>query len=91
MSQKDSVYELNDFNVHRLFCTASVVAAKWLDDVSYSCAHYAKVGGIGSGQEMARLEAMMLDALGWRTFVVREAYEDVEVELVKIAVSFQPR
>lgn len=81
------IFELNDFNVHRLICTAVVLAAKWVDDVSYSNAHYAKVGGIQTAAEMSRLEAHMLKALDYRLFVTKESFEQMESQLVQVAMS----
>lgn len=81
------IFELNDFNVHRLICTAVVLAAKWLDDVSYSNAHYAKVGGIQNAVEMGRLEEHMLRALDYRLFISKESYEDVERQIIAIGLS----
>jgi hypothetical protein len=79
------VFELNHFNVHRLICTAVVLAAKFMDDVSYSNVHYAKVGGIQTPDEMNRLECFMLKSLDYRLFVSKENYEEIESHIIFIA------
>ncbi len=82
------IFELNEFNVHRLICTAVVLAAKWLDDVSYSNAHYAKVAGVQTTAEMTRMEDVMLRSLDYRLFVTRENYAEVERNLLQIAANW---
>lgn len=87
LAEKESVFELNDYNVHRLVCTALVLAAKYLDDVSYSNSHYAKVGGIQTGDEMNKLEHHMLKMMDYRLFVSKESYEEVENQILQIAAT----
>lgn len=88
LAEMHPVFLVNEFNVHRLVCTAVVLAAKWLDDVSYSNAHYAKVAGVQSAAEMTRMENHMLRCLDFRLYVAQENYYDVEASLLKIASSF---
>lgn len=78
--------ELNDFNVHRVICTAVLLAAKFVDDLSYSNEHYARVGGIQTPGEMNRLEVLMLKALDYRLYVSKDNYEQIESQLALIAV-----
>lgn len=85
LSERYPVFELNDFNVHRLFCTAVVLAAKFVDDTSFSNVHYAKVAGIQTPGEMNKLEAFMLKALDYRLFVSQESYCEVEAQVALIA------
>ena len=87
LAERCPIFELNDYNVHRLMCTAVVIAAKWLDDISYSNAHYARVGGIQNANEMSRLEEHMLRALDYKLFITKENYEEVERHLVLIALN----
>lgn len=87
LSERCPIFELNDFNVHRLICTAVVLAAKWLDDVSYSNSHYARVGGIQTAAEMSRLEEHMLRSLDFRLFITKEKYEEVETNFLLIAAN----
>lgn len=49
----------------RLLLTATVLAAKFLDDVYYTNRHYAKVGGV-SLAELNDLERHMLMLLAYR-------------------------
>ncbi|KAG8484752.1 hypothetical protein CXB51_023762 [Gossypium anomalum] len=56
---------LNSFNVHRLLITSVLVSAKFMDDICYNNAYYAKVGGISS-EEMNILEVDFLFGLGFQ-------------------------
>jgi hypothetical protein len=85
LAERYSIFELNHFNVHRLICTAVVLAAKFMDDVSYSNVHYAKVGGIQTSVEMNKLESFMLKALDYRLFVTKENYDEIEAHITLIA------
>jgi len=59
---------------HRLLLTAVMLAAKFHDDLFYSNAHYAKVGGL-SLSEMCALESRFLNLLCWKLYVSPEEYE----------------
>lgn len=85
LAKRCPIFELNEYNVHRLICTSVVLSAKWLDDVSYSNAHYAKVGGIQSAAEMSKLEEHMLRALDYRVFITKENFEEVENHIILMA------
>ncbi|XWS51552.1 hypothetical protein CRYUN_Cryun12cG0186300 [Craigia yunnanensis] len=56
---------INSFNVHRLLITSVLVSAKFMDDIYYNNAYYAKVGGI-SIVEMNLLEVDFLFGLGFQ-------------------------
>ncbi|KAK6250384.1 Cyclin PHO80-like - like 5 [Theobroma cacao] len=56
---------INSFNVHRLLITSVLVSAKFMDDIYYNNAYYAKVGGI-STVEMNLLELDFLFGLGFQ-------------------------
>ncbi|XP_022737704.1 cyclin-U4-1-like [Durio zibethinus] len=56
---------INSFNVHRLLITSVLVSAKFMDDMYYNNAYYAKVGGI-STVEMNILEVDFLFGLGFQ-------------------------
>ncbi|XWS47721.1 hypothetical protein CRYUN_Cryun13aG0008600 [Craigia yunnanensis] len=56
---------INSFNVHRLLITSVLVSAKFMDDMYYNNAYYAKVGGI-SIVEMNLLEVDFLFGLGFQ-------------------------
>ncbi|KAJ1415437.1 Cyclin-like superfamily [Sesbania bispinosa] len=45
-TQRQPSLPINSFNVHRLLITSVMVAAKFMDDMYYNNAYYAKVGGI---------------------------------------------
>jgi hypothetical protein len=61
-------------NVHRLIVTSMMLSVKFFDDVYYSNAYYAKVGGV-RGSEMNVLEAHFLRLLDWDLFVKPEEFE----------------
>ncbi|XP_043715264.1 cyclin-U4-1-like [Telopea speciosissima] len=63
-SQKQPSLPINSFNVHRLLITSVMVAAKFMDDMYYNNAYYAKVGGI-STTEMNFLEVDFLFGLSF--------------------------
>ncbi|XWS36999.1 hypothetical protein CRYUN_Cryun19dG0005600 [Craigia yunnanensis] len=56
---------INSFNVHRLLITSVLISAKFMDDIYYNNAYYAKVGGI-SIVEMNLLEVDFLFGLGFQ-------------------------
>nr|POF27156.1 cyclin-u4-1 [Quercus suber] len=58
-TQKQPLLPINSFNVHRLLITSVLVSAKFMDDMYYNNAYYAKVGGI-STTEMNLLEVDFL-------------------------------
>ncbi|KAF5469953.1 hypothetical protein F2P56_010507 [Juglans regia] len=64
-AQRQPSLPINSFNVHRLLITSVMVAAKFMDDMYYNNAYYAKVGGI-STTEMNFLEVDFLFGLGFR-------------------------
>eukprot|EP00188_Purpureofilum_apyrenoidigerum_P003094 Plantae.Rhodophyta-Purpureofilum_apyrenoidigerum.ctg31472.p1 GENE.Plantae.Rhodophyta-Purpureofilum_apyrenoidigerum.ctg31472~~Plantae.Rhodophyta-Purpureofilum_apyrenoidigerum.ctg31472.p1 ORF type:complete len:218 (+),score=50.38 Plantae.Rhodophyta-Purpureofilum_apyrenoidigerum.ctg31472:160-813(+) len=57
---------LTSYNIHRYLMTAALLAAKYLDDDTYTNRYYAKVGGVSSLAEMNALETRMLNLLDWR-------------------------
>lgn len=61
-------------SVHRLLITAVLLAAKFLDDVYYSNAYYAKVGGLPTA-ELNALELELLQRLSFRLHVTPETME----------------
>ncbi|XP_058104082.1 cyclin-U4-1 [Magnolia sinica] len=62
--QRQPSLPINSFNVHRLLITSVMVAAKFMDDMYYNNAYYAKVGGI-STVEMNFLEVDFLFGLSF--------------------------
>ncbi|KAL3521367.1 hypothetical protein ACH5RR_019516 [Cinchona calisaya] len=63
-SQKQPFLPICSLNVHRLLITSVLVSAKFMDDIFYNNAFYAKVGGI-STVEMNLLEVDFLFGLGF--------------------------
>ncbi|KAH6773827.1 cyclin p4 [Perilla frutescens var. hirtella] len=63
--QKQPLLPLNSFNVHRLLIAGVLVSAKFMDDIYYNNAYYAKVGGISTA-EMNMLEVDFLFGLGFQ-------------------------
>ncbi|KAL1802398.1 hypothetical protein DCAR_0933969 [Daucus carota subsp. sativus] len=64
-TQRQPALPVNSFNVHRLLITSVLVAAKFMDDMYYNNAYYAKVGGI-STLEMNFLEVDFLFGIGFQ-------------------------
>ncbi|XP_059625297.1 cyclin-U4-1-like [Cornus florida] len=62
--QRQPLLPINSFNVHRLLITSVLISAKFMDDMYYNNAYYAKVGGI-STKEMNLLEVELLFGLGF--------------------------
>ncbi|KAI4354662.1 hypothetical protein L6164_003509 [Bauhinia variegata] len=63
-TQRQPTLPINSFNVHRLLITSVMVSAKFMDDMYYNNAYYAKVGGI-STMEMNFLEVDFLFGLSF--------------------------
>ncbi|KAG6415989.1 hypothetical protein SASPL_123410 [Salvia splendens] len=70
---KQPALPLNSFNVHRLLIASVLVSAKFMDDIFYNNAYYAKVGGI-SRTEMNLLEVDFLFGLGFQLNVSTTTY-----------------
>lgn len=61
-------------NMHRFLVTSILIAAKTLDDRVFSNSHYACVGGLGTVEELNRLELKMMSMLNFHFFVYQEEY-----------------
>ncbi|KAL5799042.1 hypothetical protein ACOSQ2_003862 [Xanthoceras sorbifolium] len=72
-AQRQPSLPINSFNVHRLLITSVMVAAKFMDDMYYNNAYYAKVGGI-STTEMNFLEVDFLFGLGFHLNVTTNTF-----------------
>lgn len=66
-------FTICSLNIHRLLVTSVMLAAKFFDDVYYSNAHYAKVGGVRT-KEVNALEAQFLQLIDWRLNVTPQEY-----------------
>lgn len=75
-------------NIHRLIVTSMMLAVKFFDDVYYSNAYYAKVGGV-KGNEMNVLELHFLRLIDWQLFVSPEEF-DLYKTNVLVAVAGTP-
>ncbi|XP_010258734.1 PREDICTED: cyclin-U4-1-like [Nelumbo nucifera] len=72
-AQKQPSLPINSFNVHRLLITSVMVAAKFMDDMYYNNAYYAKVGGIIT-TEMNYLEVDFLFGLSFHLNVTPSTF-----------------
>ncbi|KAJ8537142.1 hypothetical protein K7X08_035543 [Anisodus acutangulus] len=72
-SQKQPLLPINSFNVHRLLITSVLVSAKFMDDIFYNNAYYAKVGGV-STTEMNLLEVDFLFGIGFQLNVTPSTF-----------------
>ncbi|GAV61597.1 Cyclin domain-containing protein [Cephalotus follicularis] len=72
-AQRQPSLPITTFNVHRLLITSVLVAAKFMDDMYYNNAYYAKVGGI-STIEMNFLEVDFLFGLGFQLNVTPNTF-----------------
>lgn len=68
-----SNFAVTHFSIHRLLATATVVSAKFLDDIYYSNSYYAKVCGL-SVRELNRLEVTFISWIKWEMAVSAEEY-----------------
>ncbi|XP_010544563.1 PREDICTED: cyclin-U4-1-like [Tarenaya hassleriana] len=81
---------ITSFNVHRLLITSFMVSAKFFDDIYYSNAYYAKIGGITTA-EINTLELDFLFGLRFRlnlkpnTFHAYLSYLHKEMMLLQAA------
>ncbi|GMH17197.1 hypothetical protein Nepgr_019038 [Nepenthes gracilis] len=71
--RRQPLLPINSFNVHRLLITSVMVAAKFMDDVYYNNAYYAKIGGISTA-EMNFLEVDLLFGLGFHLNVTPNTF-----------------
>ncbi|XP_037450431.1 cyclin-P4-1-like [Triticum dicoccoides] len=64
---------VNSYSVHRLLITSVMVAAKFMDDIHYNNAYFARVGGV-EVREMNGLELEFLFALRFRLNVTPDDF-----------------
>ncbi|KAJ1477414.1 cyclin-domain-containing protein [Baffinella frigidus] len=84
----DSAYRINSFNLHRTFLTATMVAAKFVDDFYFSNNYWAKVGGIAN-TELNGLEMELLFLLNFSLHMKREAYDSYIETLLRRQASLR--
>lgn len=71
-------------SVHRLLVTSVMLAAKFFDDVYYSNAYYAKVGGVHVS-ELNALEALFLKLIDFRLHVLPAEFEQYRTHVLSAA------
>ncbi|KAL6981356.1 Cyclin-U4-1 [Sarracenia purpurea var. burkii] len=81
-AQRQPSLPINSFNVHRLLITSVMVAAKFMDDMYYNNAYYAKIGGISTA-EMNFLEVDFLFGLGFHLNVTPTTFHTYCAHLQK--------
>eukprot|EP00930_Biecheleria_cincta_P084714 TRINITY_DN74161_c0_g1_i1.p1 TRINITY_DN74161_c0_g1~~TRINITY_DN74161_c0_g1_i1.p1 ORF type:complete len:193 (+),score=25.57 TRINITY_DN74161_c0_g1_i1:100-678(+) len=67
-------FTICNLNIHRLLVTSVMLAVKFFDDVYYSNAYYAKVGGVRT-RELNVLECQFLQLIDWRLQVTPQEYD----------------
>ncbi|KAJ8438509.1 hypothetical protein Cgig2_008996 [Carnegiea gigantea] len=88
-SQRQPLLPINSYNVHRLLITSVMVAAKFMDDLYYNNAYYAKIGGI-SIAEMNFLEVDFLFGLGFHLNVTPNTFHSYCSSLEREMLLAQP-
>ncbi|KAH6813080.1 cyclin p4 [Perilla frutescens var. frutescens] len=73
-TQRHPSLPVDSFNVHRLLITSIMLSAKFMDDMYYNNAYYAKVGGI-STREINFLEVDFLFGLGFHLNVTPSTFQ----------------
>ncbi|XP_021742481.1 cyclin-P3-1-like [Chenopodium quinoa] len=81
---------LTSLNAHRLLIASVLLAAKFIEDVTYNNAHFAKVGGV-SISEMNKLELKLLCSLDYKLHVTVETFDQYCLQLEKAAGSGNER
>ncbi|KAL0359070.1 UNVERIFIED_CONTAM: Cyclin-U4-1 [Sesamum angustifolium] len=71
---KQPLLPISSFTVHRLLIASVLVSAKFMDDMFYNNAYYAKVGGISTA-EMNLLEMDFLFGLGFHLNVSPSTFQ----------------
>jgi len=79
-------FTVSVLNIHRLLITSVMLAAKFFDDVYYSNAFYARVGGVKT-KEINVLEAHFLSLINYQLFVTAKEYDQYRVNILA-AVSY---
>ena len=75
---------LTQLNIHRLLLTCVLLAAKFVDDLFYNNAFYAKLGGITTN-ELNSLEIELLKLINFSLSVNRDSYDHYCYELQRFA------
>jgi hypothetical protein len=73
--------QVNQFNIHRLFLTATAVAHKFWEDECYGNNHIAKIAGINV-KELNLLERDFLKGIEWRLYKLHMQINDEEIRQI---------
>ena len=76
---------LTEFNLHRIFFSALLVAIKYNEDAYYSNLYYAKIGGLKL-EKLNKLEAEFLSGISFQLFVNENDYEQYESKLICVMI-----
>ncbi|GJZ45142.1 cyclin-U4-1-like protein [Tanacetum coccineum] len=71
--KKQPYLPINSFNVHRLLVTSVLTSIKFMDDICYNNAYYARIGGISTA-EINVLEVDFLFRLGFNLNVTPDTF-----------------
>ncbi|KAL2892579.1 Cyclin-U4-1 [Bienertia sinuspersici] len=88
-TQRQPLLPINSYNVHRLLITSVMISAKFMDDMYYNNAYYAKIGGI-SITEMNFLEVDFLFGLGFHLNVTPSTFQTYCSYLQREMLLLQP-
>ncbi|KAJ4952330.1 hypothetical protein NE237_029162 [Protea cynaroides] len=88
-AQRQPLLPINSHNIHRLLITSVMVAAKFMDDMYYNNAYYAKIGGI-SIREMNFLEVDFLFGLSFHLNVTPISFHTYSSNLQREMILLQP-
>eukprot|EP00923_Selenidium_pygospionis_P033583 GHVN01058922.1.p1 GENE.GHVN01058922.1~~GHVN01058922.1.p1 ORF type:complete len:269 (-),score=24.92 GHVN01058922.1:2211-3017(-) len=75
-------FSVSILNIHRLLITSVMLAAKFFDDVYYSNAFYARVGGVKT-REINVLETHFLSLINYQLFVSPQEYDQYRKQVVQ--------
>jgi hypothetical protein len=76
---------INSLNIHRIFLTSVMCAAKFFDDQYFNNAYYAKVGGVAT-KELNWLEVEFLALINFDLLVAQDVYQQFYTELMLTAL-----
>lgn len=75
-------FAVTDLTVHRLLAAATVIGAKYLDDLYFANSYYAKVCGL-SLRELNALEANFVSLIRWKLNVTEDEFNAYFIQVMK--------
>jgi hypothetical protein len=72
----DEAHRITAFNVHRMVCTAFVLAYKYTSDHVYSNKQMSLMGGFDNPRELNLLEIYTLNAIEWDLHITKQVFEE---------------